>query len=222
MEIQMKKILVIVFLLALISLQRCAGTYGGMKVLPEREDDKVMVLGCILIENINQRFAFVNWDLPVKVVILGRSEGGAINHYETYSDEYGYYCFPNLPRGSYILKGFIFQEPGAKPEIIVNTWRSVDSKFYRMRHPERGFDYTSGWFPPNSQGKIIDQGINWFGLRAPAVADISEEYIGETLYSVYFESLKAKRIWEQGFPYTRVEPVEYFKKKFPDSGWWQE
>lgn len=217
----MKNIVIVVCLISLVIFIGCAGTNTGLKILPEPDPNSVMVFGNILLENISQDFPFSYWDMPMKVVLLGKTEDGIIHHYETSTSVTGYFCIPNLPRGSYTLKAVIFQESGTLPSIIVNDWQSSDSRFYLMKHPERGIEYTGDVYQPVGNSRLIDLGIIWFGLGPANVDDISDVYIGKVLVANQTESLNAKRFWRDGYPYTRETPLSYFKKEFPNSGWWK-
>ena len=217
----MKKIAHVVFLFSFLVIIECAGPSGGLKFLEEPKEGNVVIIGNVVIENINQEFAFDNWDYSSQVVIMGRTADGTLNHYTVSTDDQGYYCLPNVPAGRYALKAAILPVPGGIPLKLVNDLASRDSEFYRMRHPERPIDYTAKWLPPRVDGRIINLGIIWLGLRTPQVSDLSTKSIGIVVMSKFSESIKTKRFWDYGYPYTREDPLTYFKKKFPDSGWWK-
>jgi hypothetical protein len=217
----MRRLVGSMFLIIILFIY-CAGLSGGLKDLPEPEQDSIILFGCVLLENMDRELPFSYWDLPVDVVILGKGEDGQIKHYETRTDGDGYYCFPNLPRGSYLLKAVYFQEPGQTVNIILNEWELPNSKYYVMRHPEQGFDYTAQWFPKSSETRIVDQKITWFGLRRAQISDMSESAIGDVVVVNTKENLESKRLWGDGYLYTRVQPFDYFRNKFPQSTWWPE
>jgi hypothetical protein len=216
----MKRLLWSSFLI--IALIGCAGLSGGLRHLAEPEQDSVILLGCILLENMDRDLPFSYWDLPLDVVILGKGEDEQINNYETRTDADGYYCIPNLPRASYLLKAVYFQEPGQPVHIIVNAWESPNSKYYQMRHPEQGIEYTAQWFPKPTKTRIVDQKITWFGLRRAQISDMSESAIGDVMVVQIDEDLENRRLWGDGYLYNRVQPLDYFKNKFQQSSWWQE
>jgi hypothetical protein len=107
------------------------------------------------------------------------------------------------------------------PIKLVNDLASRDSKFYRMRHPERPIEYTASWFPPKADGRIVNLKTVWLGLRTSIISDMEQKSIGDIMMSELSEDLKAMRFYDQGYPHTREAPLTYFKKKFPDSGWWK-
>ncbi len=218
----MKYWLFVVLMISFFNFSTCAGTKGGLKSLPDPEPNKTMVIGVVLIENINQSYPFDNWHSPAQVVLLGKDEEGAISHHTVYTSNEGYYCLPNVPKGSYLLKAIIFQESGTLPDIIVNEWRGSNSRFNLLKHPQRGIEYTAEWFPQRPNSKFINNKIAWFGLRTRNLEDTSELYKGEVIYNVVNEEMKATRMWRDGYPYTIQDPLTYFKNKFPLSGWWQQ
>ena len=218
----MKKTAHMVFLFSFLVIIECAGPTGGLKFLEEPNDGNVVIVGNVIIENINQEFSFDNWDYSSQVVIMGKTADGTLNNYTATTDPQGYYCLPNVPPGRYALKAVLLPIPGGTPLKLVNDLDSRDSEFYRMRHPEREIEYTANWLPPMIKGgRIINLGITWFGLRTAEVSDLSVKSIGIVVTRKFDEDLRAKRLYNIGYPYTRNEPLTYFKKKFPDSGWWK-
>jgi len=199
----------------------CASSSRGLRVLPEPEPNTVMVIGDVLLENIDREWEFDQWERSLKVVIVGKESSGKITHYTEETDLKGYYCLPNLPPGNYILKAVIFQIPGQRPQIIVNDFKSPLTKYYCMRHPENGIEYTANWFPEQEPGNIINHHITWFGLRRTRLADMALESVGQVLTSTYSEKQVSKRLWRDGRLYTRDEPLNFFRNNFPDSKWWK-
>jgi hypothetical protein len=180
-----------------------------------------MLMGDILVENMDRDLPFAEWNRTLKVVILGKESDGSIKHYTVETDRDGYYCLPNLPEGAYLLKAVIFQVPGERAQIIVNDFQSSATRYYLMRHPENGVSYTADWFPPASENRLINHNIIWFGLKRSRIADMSMTSIGEVLVTTHSETFKTKRLWRDGYQYSRQVPLQYFRNKFPDSGWWQ-
>lgn len=218
----MKKIAYVILMFFLLVIIRCASPSGGLKFIEEPKGGDIVIFGNVIIENINQEFAFDNWDFGAQVVIVGRTRGDTISHYTVNTDVLGYYFLPNVPPGQYALKAVILPIPGGVPLKLVNDLSSSSSEFYRMRHPEQPIEYTANWLPPNKMdGRILNLGIVWLGMRTAEVSDLSTKSIGVIIASKFSESLKTKRFFESGYPYTREDPLTYFKKKFPNSGWWK-
>jgi hypothetical protein len=208
------------FILLLIIIAGCAATSGGLKFLEPPKDENVMIIGNVIVENINQEFAFDDWGMSAQIIIIGKSLDGTMNHYTVNTDEKGYYCLPNVPSGQYAIKAVILPVIGEKPVKLVNDLISSDSKFYRMRHPEQPIEYTATWLPSKTEERIINFNIIWFGLRSASISDISSNSIGEILVVKSKTSLQGKRFYDKGFPYTREDPLTHFKKKFPEAAWW--
>ncbi len=215
----MKRLTIYIYLMCFL-ISSCASTGSGLKILEEPKPNLMMIIGNVVVENIDQEFAFKNWGMSAKVIIIGKTGDGTINRYSVDTDDKGYYCIPNLPVGSYVLKAVILPVVGGKYIKIVNDLNSADSKFYRMRHPERPFEYSTAWFPPESQKSILNFHVIWLGLRKAHISNLSEKSVGEVLMGQSEEGLFGKRFYETGFPYTREDPKLYFKKKFPESEWW--
>jgi hypothetical protein len=213
--------MLVISILLIVILLGCAATSKSLTFLEEPQKDTCILIGNILIENINQEFAFENWGLQADLVFLRKDALDSIQPYKVTADRKGYYCLPNVPQGQYILKAVILPLAGEQPVILVNDWTSEISKYYRMRHPERSFEYEADWFPAMPQGKIINFNIIWFGLRTAHVSDLNQEAIGEILMVQSSKDLNGNRFYENGYPYSRLNPLTYFKNKFPESGWWK-
>ena len=199
----------------------CASSTQVTKNWQEPAGETVLIIGNILVENINQGYGFGNWGLPIYIVIMGKDESGMIHKYQTTSDEKGYFFIANLPIGQYHLKEMTLPVSGSRPIRIVNDWDSPGSKFYQMSHPERSIEYTANWFPQRPPDKIINFNIMWFGMRTAQISNISEKSVGEILFTQKKESLNSYRFFPDGTPYSRLEPLQYFESKIPDSGWWK-
>lgn len=217
----MRVVLSTFVLIITIYLVGCASSTTGLKVLPEPESNTVMVIGCVLLENIDRDLAFAEWNRTLKVIILRRERDGTIKHYTVETDRDGYYCLPNLPEGAYLLKAVIFQVPGERPQIIVNDFQSAVTRYYLMRHPENGIEYTANWFPAETNERIIDQHITWFGLRRSRLEDMTLHSVGKVLVTTHSEKIETKRLSRDGYRYSREAPLVYLREKFPDSSWWE-
>ncbi|MBN2411919.1 hypothetical protein JXQ31_09530 [candidate division KSB1 bacterium] len=216
----MKSRYCIYVLLSVLILLGCAASSGGLKILEPPKENQIMIIGNIIVENINQEFAFDDWGQSIQVLIIGKTLDGVVNQYTVNSDSKGYYCLPNVPQGQYVIKAITLIQPGEKPIKLVNDLTSANSSFYRMRHPERPVVDSVTWLPAPTNDKIVNFNIIWFGLRAASISDLSGKSIGEILQAKSSADLTGKRFYDGGFPYTRETPEQYFKIKFPDSKWW--
>lgn len=213
---------VVTALAGLALSQACSSSAVGVNVFVEPEPDRIMVCGAILLEDVDMDFPFSYWDWPLEVTLIGKHRDGTVNHYNTWTDREGYYCFQNLPHGSYLLKAVTFQKPGDLPNIIVNDWNSANDTYYLMKYPEEGFPHTAKWFPTEESGSIVTHHIIWFGLLEERIAGMSSVARGRVSVQNFEEGFKGERLWEEGHMYTRADPVTHFKQKHPESGWWQE
>ena len=219
-RIVMKKIVYVVLFFSLSLVIRCAGT-GGLTALEEVIEDNVMIVGNAIVENIDQGFAFDNWDLGFEVVIIGKIADGTLSQYTVPADNRGYYCLQNVPPGQYALKAVIIPVTGGRPLKIVNDLNTFNSEFYRMRYPERPIEKKAEWLPMKKRGRVINFGIKWFGLRTARIEDMDINAIGKIMLMQFSESVRSRRMWDQGYPHSRQDPLTHFKEKFPESGWWK-
>ncbi len=210
-------------ILAVAVIFGCAGTSGGPKALEERVDGNVMVIGNVVVENINQGFEFDNWERGAEVVIIGKSDDGTIKTYTIKTDSKGYFILTNVPPAQYALKSITLMVFGGQPIKLVNDYNEARSEFYRMRFPLEEVENSADFLPATGGGKVIDLGILWLGLRKALIADMSSKTIGEIRMSRARDGadLEGKRFWEMGYVYDREDPVTYFKNKYPESSWWK-
>jgi hypothetical protein len=200
----------------------CAGSKSSLETLPEPLDDNVMVIGNVIVENIDQGLQFETWDFPCRVVLIGRSTASdTLSHYTISTDDMGYFALENVPDGLYGIKAVIVPLFGSQPLKLVNPLESPRSEFYRMRHPEREIEYTAMYMPGKAKNSIVDLNITWLGLRSAEVEGISGDKIGVVMRQMSTEKLDNKQFWTNGVAISRDEPLEYMKKKFPQSGWWK-
>lgn len=210
----------ILFVYVLMNIS-CAGIMMELEAPDEPTDDGILIIGNVIVENVDQGLDFGNWNFPANVVIIGRSDDGVMNHYAVTTDSKGYFAHANAPPGKYAIKAVILPVFRSLPVKLVNPLESFTSEFYRMRHPEREIEYTADWLPGQQEGRIINFGITWMGLRAAVVENISEASIGKVIVEKSTEALKNRIFWTDGYVYTREKPLDYLKQKFPDSAWWK-
>lgn len=199
----------------------CAGTGNGIKTLDEPQESGVLFIGNINVENINQGFEFDNWDYPMQVVIVGKGKDDVLKKYTVTTDRKGYFFLPNVPVGQYAIKAVIVPLFGSQPIKLINDLDSYDSQFYRLRHPEEEVEATAKWLPLAGEARILNFDITWLGLRIADVEDISSLTIGKVLMQKSKDALTSKRFWNDGYAYTRITPLDYFKQKFPQASWWK-
>ena len=211
----------IVSLFVSLFLLSCAGSMKGLKSIDEPLDEGILVTGNILVENINQTLEFDNWDFASQLVIVGRDEDGTTTYYDVMTDNRGYFALANVPSGAYGIKAIIIPLFGQLPLKLVNPLDAPDSKFYRMRHPERDFERKAVWLPAKQTGRITNLRCTWLGLRVAEIEGLTSEAIGDVFRQTSSGALKNKQFWTEGYIYNREEPLQYLKQKFPESAWWK-
>jgi hypothetical protein len=215
------KVCLLFVAMATVITMNCASTAGGLKDFEQPAETGLLIIGDVLIENISQELSFRNWDLSTEVIIIGKSIDGTTTPYSVTTDDKGYFYLPNVPVGQYDLKAVILKPFGAQPIKLVNDLSEINSEFYRMRHPEQPVENTAKWLPPVPDGRVLNLGIIWFGLREANIQNYSGKEIGKILVIKSTEDIRSKRFYVDGFPFSRRDPGAYFEEKFPDSGWWQ-
>lgn len=201
----------------------CAGTKSTLTNLQEPTNDGILIIGNVIVENINQGLTFETWDFPCEVVIVGKAMASdTLSHYAIKTDDNGYFALANIPNGLYGIKAVIVPLFGSQPIKLVNPMESPNSQYYRMRHPEREIEYDAMYLPGREKNGIIDLNITWLGLRSAEVEGISGDKIGVVMRQISTEKLENKQFWTNGISISRDTPIEYMKKKFPASGWFKE
>jgi hypothetical protein len=155
-------------------------------------------------------------------VILGRTTtADTISHYNVSTDKKGYFALDNVPDGLYGIKAVIVPLFGSQPVKLVNPMESPNSQFYRMRHPERDIEYDGIYMPGKAKNGVVDLNITWLGLRSAEVEGISGDKIGVVMRQLSSENLENHKFWTDGVSINRDTPLDYWKKKFPQSKWWK-
>jgi hypothetical protein len=207
--------------IALISFN-CTGSRSSLTNLTEPLNDRVLVIGNVIVENIDQGLQFDTWDFPCQVVIIGKTTySDTLSHYTISTDDEGYFALENVPDGIYGLKAVIVPLFGSQPLKLVNPLESPKSQFYRMRHPEQEIEYTALYIPGKEKNGIVNLNITWLGLRSAEVEGISGDKIGVVVRQISTEKIENKQFWTNGVSISRDKPLDYMKKKFPQSGWWK-
>ena len=116
-------------LFSLFWIIQCAGTTDMGRFFEEPNDDGIIIVGNVIIENINQEFSFQNWDLGAQVVILGKTDDGTTTHYTVTTDKEGYYFLTNVPAGQYVIKAVYYPclEASQLNSSMIGTLRIQDS-----------------------------------------------------------------------------------------------
>ena len=217
------KILSLLFVCSISSLiLGCAGSKPSLINLQEPATDRVLVIGNVIVENIDQGLQFETWDFPCEVIIIGKATASdTLSHFLITTDDQGYFALENVPSGLYGIKAVIVPLFGSQPLKLVNPLDSPASEYYRMKHPERDIEYTANYIPGKAENHVVNLNINWLGLRSAEVEGISGDKIGVVMKQQLNEGFENKQFWTSGVSISREEPLQYMKNKFPNSGWWK-
>jgi hypothetical protein len=206
----MFKFLLRFFLTALIAfnLFSCAG--GKAFVPQEPQEGKSLVVGAVLIENNGVEDVYEAKTSKITVVVVGKSEENGkevVKGYRVKTDENGYFALQNVPKGIYIIKGFEADLGFQTHMVVTSRWDGKRQIFY----PKQGMiDYTVREWPEGEPGKVFDMRIKYFLVdRAGRVADKQ------------FKRLKDKRGIIPNKVYNMPSPVEYYKSKYANWGWFK-
>jgi len=209
----MRKILTlgIMSVVALV-FTNCAGTQMSREfVLEEPQPGMSVVVGAVLIENMGLDDYYRPIKKYINVVVVGRTNVNGeekTQGYRIYTDENGYFMLQNVPPGSYIVKGCEFT-------IGISTTMRITAEWEANRRVDRITDqelnYIVRSWPPESDSKVINKDIHYYLIdRTPRLAA-----------SNVFPALNDQSLSLQEYSYTMPSPVDYFKKKYPDSGWFK-
>ena len=205
----MKKYLILLLIVGMLQFQ-CGG--GKQVALTAPVGDNILIMGGILVENLtfSSLGRYETIESGIDLVVLGKSEkGGEIKGYQIVSDNSGYFYLENVPRGQYIIKGAKAILEDQSEVRFMNDWQDNRIRFYRLVRPEQTIDFSAVYFPKQEmQGKILNIGIGYFGLEPGSISY-------KTLTELKNQKLGTEKV------HNRLNPLDYFKSKFPDSAWFK-
>jgi hypothetical protein len=179
-------------------------------VLSEPEPGKSLLVGAILVENDGVEEVYEAITKNVIGVVMGKFEKGGKEVTESYrvkTDENGYFAIPNVNPGSYVLKGIEVDLGYSTRLLLTSRWEGNTQIYYPT---EVLIDNTVRIWPPVSNDRIIDFNIHYF--RIDAVQRVFDETFPELIN--YRLNLAEQT-------YTMPNPVQYYKNKYPDWGWFK-
>jgi hypothetical protein len=185
---------------------------GSQKVIlmEEPTGEGKLLVGAVLLENDGIDDVNESRTANITVIIVGQflEKGEQVTKgYRIKSDKNGYFFIPNVPSGSFIIKGLEGDIGYANHVLISSRWEGNRQVFVQ----ESGMiDFTVRVWPPASQDKIIDLKINYFKIDRTG-----------RIYSDVFNQLKEKELGLKGKQYTMVGPKEYYKNLNPNSMWFK-
>jgi len=214
--------------IACIALLACISSCGGggttsavMTLTDPIDDETVLIIGCILVENVGVRGAsFDWWSEGIEVLVLGkipRVGEDVIQAFRAKTDKNGYFMIPNAPKGQYLLKGFVMYGVSNQPITVYAKWNNTKPEFFLPRRQELPIPEEAEFFPRAPSGRVYDLAINYFGIRHLERSRTTNIILGEAFYTQVVE-LKNRRLNLQ-ISHTRQNPREYFKELFPTSSW---
>ncbi len=178
------------------------------KFIPEEpQEGKCLLVGAVLIENDGVEDVYQAVTKNIIVVISSKADntGDAPVGYRVKTDENGYYILQNVPKGSYVIKGFEVDLGYETHMLVSSRWEGIMQIFY----PTSGaIDFTVREWPEISDGPIINMNIAHFVIDQ-----------AQRISNNVFKKLVNNQITLKDEIYTMPDPVTYFKQKYPDLKW---
>jgi hypothetical protein len=184
---------------------------AGSFILEEPLADKSLLVGAILVENTGLEDVYEAKKAGIVVIIVGRSvqDGKEIKQgYRLKTNQDGYFLLPNVPPGSYVIKG-IELDLGYETHMLVSSYWDDNIQVYR---PEPlMIDYTVQKWPAESRERIINLNIRYF--RIDAARRIGYDS---------FKKIESAPVSLPQIRHTMINPLDYFKMQYPASGWFKD
>jgi hypothetical protein len=191
-----------------------------MKITDPLDNEKIIIVGCLIAENMGIDETFESIEEGTEVVIVGKSEGSNIEDakgYHVKTDENGYYFLENVPKGNYVIKGARVFIANSFSINIISEWRTLETSYFVPYLQEELIRHDVKYFPASPKGRIYNWGITYFGLSKGSEDPGPAGASNHVLYQHYL-SLNNQKI-NIGKEYNKPDPVTYFKQKFPKSKW---
>ena len=215
----MKKAILPILILILFSCSSLEPM--SMKITDPLDDEKIIIIGCLVTENMGVDETYESIEEGTEVVIVGKSEISGteeIKGYHIKTDENGYYFLENVPKGSYVIKGARVFIANSFSVNIISEWRTLETSYFIPYLQEELIRHDVKYFPASSKEKrVINWGITYFGLSKGSEEPGPVGVSNNVLYQHYL-SLNNQKI-NIGKEYNKPDPVTYFKQKFPKSKW---
>jgi hypothetical protein len=183
------------------------GCGGGMQmIMQEPEAGKCIVVGAILVENNGVDDVYNAIKSGVIAVIVGRSmQNGeeVVEAYRIRTDENGYFFLPNVPRGSYVLKGIEVTLGYKGLTLFTSRWDGTRQIYYAS--DSNMIDHVVRSWPEENTRCVNDMGIRYF-MVDPSMG----------IYANRFAELKDHALALKDNPQTMVNPENYYRRQYPD------
>ena len=180
-------------------------------VLEEPQADKSLVVGAIVVENVGLEDVYEAKKANIVVIIVGNSiQAGkeSAQGYRVKTNPDGYYVLPNVPPGSYVIKGLEL-DLGYETHMLIGSYWDSNLQIYRPEHLM--IDYTVPVWPAVSNERIINLNIRYFKI------DAAQRIAYDTFKRIDSASVSLPQI-----RHTMPNPLDYFKVQYPASNWFQE
>ena len=221
----MRKVLFSIILLLSIFFIFCASekTASNTEGKPLEEpidNDAILIIGCLFAENMGIDEQYESMEENVEVVLVGKSivnDKEVVNGYHIRTDENGYFFLSNVPKGSYVIKGARLFVANSFEINVISDWRTNEISFYVPYLQEELIRHDVKYFPAPPKGRVYDFGITFFGINKGKDESGPQGVANSVLYQ-HYRSIENQKL-TIGKKYTKPSPLEYFKKKFPNSKW---
>lgn len=219
------KIFLLMLLLSSLLFLLCAGENASMyrqsdKLEDPIDDSSILIMGCLFVENMGIDEQYESIEKGNEIVLVGRYEVDGqqvVNGYHLKTDDNGYYFLPNVPKGSYVIKGARIYVANSFEINIISNWRTNEVSYYVPYLQEGLIRHDVKYFPSPPKGRIYDFGITLFGIYKGSEESGPQGMANNVLYQS-FRSISNQK-FHIGRKYTKPSPKEYFKEKYPDSKW---
>jgi hypothetical protein len=180
-------------------------------VMQEPQADRSLLIGAVLVENAGLEDVYEAKKANITVIIVGKSDqqGNETSQgYRVKTNEDGYFLIANVPPGSYVVKGFEV-DLGYETHLLIGSYWDENIQVFR---PEQlMINYTVQVWPPPSDDRIINMDIRYFRI------DAAHRVAYDT-----FKRIESAAISIPEIKHTILNPLDYFKMKYPNSSWFKQ
>lgn len=201
----------------------CSSMAPASMTMTEPVDDSgILILGGLFVENMGIDEIYESIEDGIEVCLVGKCTINGkeeIRGYHVRTDENGYYFLENVPKGSYVIKGARIFIANSFSINVISQWRTTEISYFVPYLQEELIRHDVKFFPYPPPGRIYNFGITYFGLSRGSDQPGPRGAANSVLYQ-NFRSLVNQQI-NVGRTYNKVDPITYFKQKFPDSKWFK-
>jgi hypothetical protein len=157
----MHKRLLCAALFAVVLIMACAGSSG--KFIEPTSEESMILIGRIIFEGQKDQEYIDIIKKGTQIGILGKTSDGKQLHYYAYTDEQGYFCVTDVPKGQYAIQGVTGYLSRVGTHTLFNPL-DKEGSYYRFN---RGEYYTFGGnnFAVMPKGRVINFDHQIFQIR---------------------------------------------------------